>query len=72
MEREIGNEFRYTQFNPGLPETIVWLKVEEGKNCQGCYFRGWCLSQSRIKELTGLCAATFREDGKSVVFKKTN
>lgn len=73
MYREIGEQFRLTEYHPGLPETITKLEVVEvpnDNNCKGCYLKGFCMSQSRFKEITGYCAKTFREDKKSVIFKK--
>jgi hypothetical protein len=69
MTRPIGDTFRLTEFHPGLPETIAILVVEESLGCKGCYVRGKC-HQDRIKGVVGLCSGGFREDKKSVVFRK--
>ena len=72
MYREIGDMFRITEFHPGLPETIAILEVVENNSmvCKDCYLRRKCMNQSRMKETEGFCSKDFREDGKSVVFKK--
>lgn len=72
MYREIGDTFRITEFHPGLPETIAILEVVENNSmvCKDCYLRRKCMNQSRMKEIAGDCSKEFREDGKSVVFKK--
>ena len=72
MYREIGDMFRITEFHPGLPETIVILEVVKNNTpvCEECYLRRKCMNQPRFKETAGFCSKDFREDGKSVVFKK--
>ena len=72
MYREIGNRFRITEFHPGLSETITIIEVVENNTpvCDGCYLRRKCMNQPRMKETAGYCSKDFREDGKSVVFKK--
>lgn len=72
MYREIGDTFRITEFHPGLPETITILEVVENNSmvCKDCYLRRMCMSQPRFKEIAGYCSKDFREDGKSVIFKK--
>jgi len=72
MYREIGDTFRITEFQPGLPEKITILEVVENNSmvCKDCYLRGMCMNQPRFKEIAGYCSKDFREDGKNVVFKK--
>lgn len=72
MYREIGDTFRITEFQPGLPEIITILEVVENNSmvCKDCYLRGKCMNQPRMKETAGYCSKDFREDGKSVIFKK--
>lgn len=72
MYREIGDTFRITEFQPGLPEIITILEVVENNSmvCKDCYLRMMCMNQPRMKETAGYCSKDFREDGKNVVFKK--
>jgi hypothetical protein len=72
MYREIGDTFRITEFQPGLPEKITILEVVENNSmvCEDCYLRRMCMNQPRFKETAGYCSKDFREDGKNVVFKK--
>lgn len=76
MYREIGEIFRFKEYHSGLPETITKLEVVETKGdkgykiCDGCYFKGFCTSQDRYKDVTGFCSHTFRDDKKDVIFKK--
>ena len=41
MYREIGDTFRITEFQPGLPEKITILEVVENNSmvCKDCYLR---------------------------------
>ena len=72
MYREIGDTFRITEFQPGLPEKITILEVVENNSmiCKDCYLRRMCMNQPRFKEIAGYCSKDFREDGKNVIFKK--
>lgn len=72
MYREIGDTFRITEFQPGLPEKITILEVVENNTpvCDGCYLRRMCINQPRFKETAGHCSKDFRGDGKRVIFKK--
>ena len=61
MERKIGEIF--------VDEDGVSLEVVAGYGCDGCdYFMKNCLSAFKC----GMCAAIFREDAKSVIFKKVD
>jgi hypothetical protein len=72
MYREIGDTFRITEFQPGLPEKITILEVVENNSmvCKDCYLRSMCMNQPRFKETAGYCSKDFRDDGKNVIFKK--
>ena len=57
-ERKIGEVFDYEGKK---------LRVEEFKSdCVGCFFDGQC--SKTIKETTGACGSSIREDGKNVIF----
>lgn len=57
-ERKIGEVFDYDGKK---------LRVEEFKSyCVGCFFDGQC--SKTIKETTGACGSSIREDGKNVIF----
>ena len=72
MYREIGDIFRITEFQPGLPEKITILEVVENNTtvCEWCYLRRMCINQPRLKETAGYCSKDFRDDNKNVIFKK--
>lgn len=57
-ERKIGEVFDYDGKK---------LRVEEFRSdCVGCFFDGQC--SKTIKETTGACGSSIREDGKNVIF----
>ena len=57
-ERKIGEVFDYNGKK---------LRVEEFRSgCVGCFFDGQC--SKTIKETTGACGSSIREDGKNVIF----
>lgn len=57
-ERKIGEVFDYDGKK---------LRVEEFRSdCVGCFFDGQC--NKTIKETTGACGSSIREDGKNVIF----
>lgn len=57
-ERKIGDVFDYEGKK---------LRVEEFRSdCVGCFFDGQC--SKTIKETTGACGSSIREDGKNVIF----
>ena len=74
MYREIGEEFKFTEFQSESAETIVRLIVEHSITCKGCYLEGCCkdLGSERLRETCGSCSSIFRGDHKSVIFKKIN
>lgn len=73
MDRPIGDDFRFTEFQPGLPEAIAILRVVENdrRDCKECFFYHSCMSsRERIKDVAGECSASRRKDNKPVFFLK--
>lgn len=56
----------------GHPEEFKVFRVEEGKTCDGCYYRGFFGRCKKPHGLFGECKAEKRTDGKAVVFKEIN
>ena len=71
MTRPIGDRFKITNHHPNMPDTVVVVEVTESDGtCDGCFCKGRCILDRRLKSCVGLCGDALRDDGKSVIFKK--
>ena len=63
MERKIGEIFEYNG---------VWFQCVESNNnqCTGCNFAEPCPYSDKAVQNMGFCSSMFRNDSKSVIFKK--
>lgn len=71
MTRPIGERFKITNHQPYMSDTVAEVEVTESDGtCHGCFCKGRCIGDRRLKSYVGLCGDALRDDGKSVIFKK--
>ena len=65
MERKIGEQFKYN----GVTLDVCVAKAYKNAPCGDCYFLHYdrCF---KVMDITGKCSEKFREDKRSVYFKK--